>query len=146
MSISREPYASWLAQWMARHGAAAGSVHVMTAQGLRLVAAHRLPQPVIDAVRVVPRGRGMAGLAWERNQPVQTCNLKTDETGDVRPGAKAVNAQAAVAVPVPDAAGAVRAVVGIAFMDEREFSAEELEQLAKEAVELPDDPSITQPW
>lgn len=146
MTTSTEPYATWLAQWIARHGAAAGSVHVMTAQGLRLAAAQHLPPPVVEAVHLVPKGKGMAGLAWERNQPVQTCNLKTDETGDVRPGAKAVEAQAAVAIPMPDAKGAVRAVVGIAFMEERRFSAEELEQLAQEAAELPDDPSITQPW
>ena len=70
----------------------------------------------------------MAGLAWERNQPVATCNLKTDVSGDVRPGAKAVDAQAALAIPVRDEQGEVRAVVGIAFMGEREFSDEQLLQ------------------
>ena len=42
----------------------------------------------------------MAGLAWLRGEPVSTCDLATDATGDVRPGARAVAAQAAVAVPV----------------------------------------------
>ena len=56
----------------------------------------------------------MAGVAQVRKEPVQTCNLQTDETGNIKPGAKAVNAQAAIALPVFDSALAVRAVVGIA--------------------------------
>ena len=58
----------------------------------------------------------MAGLALERNRPVSVCNIQTDRSGDVRPGARAVNAQAAAALPIHDPAGDVRAVVGIAFM------------------------------
>jgi hypothetical protein len=56
----------------------------------------------------------------------------------VRPGAKAVNAQAAVAIPVQDASGEVRAVVGIAFREEREFTAEEIDQLTRAAGSLPE--------
>ena len=84
----------------------------------------------------VPKGKGMAGLAFERKQPVQTCNLKTDSTGDVRPGAKAVDAQAAVALPVFDGAGEVRAIVGIAWMGERELSETELATLRQAAKAL----------
>ena len=43
------------------------------------------------------------------------------------PGAKAVDARAAVAIPVDDEAGNVRAVVGIAFLEERDFSSGDLE-------------------
>jgi hypothetical protein len=79
----------------------------------------------------------MAGLAWERDKPVSTCNLKTDQTGDVRPGAKAVDAQAAVALPVHDERGDLRAVVGIAFAGEREMSESELAELGRSAEQLP---------
>jgi hypothetical protein len=79
----------------------------------------------------------MAGLAWERNSSVQTCNLKTDQSGDVRPGAKAVDAQAAIAIPVRGADGQVRAVVGIAFLGEREFADAELAAFERAAGELP---------
>ena len=41
-------------------------------------------------------------------------------SGAVKPGAKAVGAGAAVAFPVHDAAGKVRAVVGIAWQEERD--------------------------
>ena len=79
----------------------------------------------------------MAGLAWERDQPVHTCNLKTDTTGDVRPGAKAVDANAAVAIPIHDATGALRGVVGIAFMGERDITEAELDALTRQAEALP---------
>ena len=56
---------------------------------------------------------------------------------NVRPGAKAVNAQAAVALPVSDGAAGVRAVVGIAFPDEREFTKAELDDLTAAASTVP---------
>ena len=63
--------------------------------------------------------------------------MKTDTTGDVRPGARAVDAQAAVALPVRDSAGEVRAVVGIAYADERDLSEAHLAELLESAGRLP---------
>jgi hypothetical protein len=80
----------------------------------------------------------MAGLALERHEPILTCNLKEDRTGSVKPGAKAVDARAAVAIPVDDDAGNVRAVVGIAFPDERDFSPADLALLRRSASTLPE--------
>jgi hypothetical protein len=117
---------SWLERFIEESGAVAGTVHVRDGQDLVLCASVNIPPPVIAATRIIPKGKGMAGLAWERNRPVATCNLRKDETGDVRPGAKAVNAQAALAIPVRDSAGGVRAVVGVAFLSERDFSADDL--------------------
>jgi hypothetical protein len=79
----------------------------------------------------------MAGLALERNAAISSCNIQTDASGQVRPGARAVDAQAAVALPVHNAAGEVRAVVGIAFADERTISDADLAALADAAATLP---------
>ena len=79
----------------------------------------------------------MAGLALERRIPIQTCNLKEDESGAVKPGAKAVDAKAAVAIPVKSGDDTVRAVVGIAFPDERLFSESDLVALGTSAATLP---------
>jgi L-methionine (R)-S-oxide reductase len=132
---------TWLEAFIADHGGIAGTIHTLVAlpgqEGqLELCASVRIPPPVIEATRVIPKGKGMAGLAWERGCPVQTCNLSTDASGDVRPGAKAVNAQAAVALPVVGPDG-LRAVVGIAFLGEREFSETELQQLTQTAGQAP---------
>ena len=69
---------------------------------------------------------------------VSTCNLKTDTSGDVRPGAKAVDAGAALAIPVRNARGSLRAVVGIAFAGEREMTAEEQAEFERAAQALPE--------
>jgi hypothetical protein len=92
---------------------------------------------VVEIVRAIPKGKGMAGLAWERDEPVHTCNLKTDSSGDVRPGAKAVDANAAVAIPIHDAQGQIRGVVGIAYMGERDLEQRELDELCAHAEKLP---------
>lgn len=127
----------WLKDFLSRHDGAAGTVHLVEGDVLKLSASVNIPPPVVKATEIIPKGKGMAGLAWERNEIVSTCNLKTDQSGDVRPGAKAVNAQAALAIPVRDAAGELSAVVGIAFMGEREFSDAELKQFEVAAAQLP---------
>lgn len=123
---------------MAKTGATSGTVHLHENDGLRLTAAVNIPPPVQQIVAWVPNGKGMAGLALQRCEPVQTCNLQEDRSGNVKPGAKAVNAQAAVAIPVQNAAGHVRAVVGIAFQDEREFTSADLEELTRTVSTMPD--------
>ncbi len=129
---------AWLEKFLETHGGIAGTVHRRSAPDeLELVAAVRIPPPVQQVVQKVPRGKGMAGLALERNQPVSTCNIQTDRSGDVRPGARAVDAQAAVALPVLDAQGEVRAVVGIAYAGEKTMSESELAALGKAASTLP---------
>jgi hypothetical protein len=128
---------AWLKAFLAKEGGIAGSVHTLSGDALSLRASMNLPPPVIRATESIPKGKGMAGLAWERNRAVAVCNLKTDTSGDVRPGAKAVDAQAALAIPVRGQDGGVRAVVGIAFMGEREFSDADLEHFESLAAELP---------
>lgn len=130
----------WLEQFVRDHGAVAGTVHRCdpeNAQQLQLDAAMNIPPKVVEVTTIVPRGKGMAGLALERGTPVSTCNLETDQTGDVRPGAKAVDAQAAVALPVRDEMDRVRAVVGIAWMGERDIGDDELARLTEAAGSLP---------
>jgi L-methionine (R)-S-oxide reductase len=137
MSEAASATENWLREWLTKNGGVAGTVHIRQDGDLMLRAAVNIPPPVAAIVRVVPKGKGMAGLAFERDAPVSTCNLKTDSTGDVRPGAKAVNANAAVAIPIHDAQGEIRGVVGIAYMGEREMAADELERLSREAEAVP---------
>ncbi len=128
---------AWLSDFLVRNGGTSGTVHLYQSGGLRLAAAVNIPEKVCQIVAWVPRGKGMAGLALERRVPIQTCNLKEDESGAVKPGAKAVDAKAAVAIPVKGEDTAVRAVVGIAFPDERHFSESDLAALSDSAATLP---------
>jgi L-methionine (R)-S-oxide reductase len=128
---------TWLKGFLSEHGGIAGTVHERASDLLQLRAAVNIPPPVVKVTETIPKGKGMAGLAWERKKSVAVCNLKTDQSGDVRPGAKAVDAQAALAIPVRGGDGEVRAVVGIAFLGEREFSDADLERWEALAAAVP---------
>jgi len=127
----------WLEGFIRDLDAFAGTVHVQRGDDLYLTAAHNIPPPVVQIVAHVPHGKGMAGVAQVKKAPVQTCNLQTDATGTIKPGAKAVDAQAAVALPVLDGGGGVRAVVGVAWRREGEISAEQEQAMMRVAAELP---------
>jgi len=127
----------WLESFVAEQGGIAGTVHVQRDEDLYLTAAHNIPPKVVAIVAHVSHGKGMAGLAQVKQQPVQTCNLQTDETGNIKPGAKAVDAQAAIALPVLDEAGAVCAVVGIAWSKEGEIGPAQEQVMMKLAAALP---------
>jgi GAF domain-containing protein len=118
-----------LARIVERLSADSGTLHLMGADGaLHLAAASPgIPPVVREAVRIVPVGKGMAGLAVERRQPVNACNIQTDATGDVRPGARATGLQGSVVVPLLRGGDAVGAL-GVATRSERTFTGEE-EQL-----------------
>lgn len=133
-----EKVTGWLRELLARHGAIAGTVHLVDATDqLALTAAVNIPPPVQAVTATIPRGRGMAGLAWQHDKPIQTCNLQDDTTGAVRPGAKAVDAQAAIALPVHAPTGAVRAIVGLAWTDDRVLADDVVAAIAADAASLP---------
>jgi hypothetical protein len=127
----------WLKAVMAKLDASSGTIHIRENDGLRLAGAVNIPPPVQQIVQWVPNGKGMAGLAMQRREAVQTCNLQEDKSGDVKPGAKAVNARAAIAIPVLGSDGEVRGVVGIAFQHEREFTAGQVEDMAQTVSDMP---------
>jgi len=138
MYEKNEAHQEWLELFIAAQGGIAGTVHVQRVDDRYLTAAHNIPPKVIAIVAHVPNGQGMAGLAQVKKQPMQTCNLQTDETGNIKPGAKAVDAQAAIALPVLDEAGAVRAVVGIAWTKEGDIGPAEEQAMMKLVAELPE--------
>ena len=106
-----------------------GSVHRVEDGSLHLVTHFGLPSEVALAVVEVAKGKGMAGLAWARLSPVQTCNLQADTTGDVQPLAQQVSARCAVALPVVTGGRVCIGVVGIAFAEESTLTSDELQDL-----------------
>ncbi len=128
----------WLTEFLRAHGGVAGTVHrVVAADMMELDAAVNIPPPVQAATRQIPVGKGMAGIAMAEDRAVSTCNLKEDSTGAVKPGAKAVGAGAAVAFPIHDAAGKVRAVIGIAWQDPRDLPDAELHAIQRAGEAMP---------
>lgn len=106
-----------------------GTLHLVHADGLLHLAAivGNFPPPVMDAIRTIPVGKGMAGLAAERRSPVTVCNLQSDSSGDVRPGARATGMEGAIAIPCFGGVDGreVVGVLGVANFAPREFSPSE---------------------
>jgi L-methionine (R)-S-oxide reductase len=127
----------WLRALLGRHKAVAGTVHVVRGDMLTIAGAINIPPKVQEITAQIPIGKGMAGLAWQHDKPIQTCNLKEDASGAVKPGAAAVDAKAAVALPIHDGAGTVRAVVGLAWMHDHELTKSELDAISNDAASLP---------
>lgn len=96
-------------------GCQAGTVHWLDPQsGLLKLAAHRnIPPPIVEIVATVPIGKGIAGLAAQRREPVSLCNLQTDTSGQARPAAKTTGMEGSLAVPML-VGGELRGVLGIA--------------------------------
>src|SRR5262245_19958165 len=79
-----------------------GTIHLLEDDGVLHLRASTagIPAAVLEIVRLVPVGKGMAGLAVQRNEPVNACNIQSDASGDVRPGARATGMQGAIVVPM----------------------------------------------
>lgn len=107
-----------------------GTIHLLyEADGmLHLKAQRGLPPPVLDKVQVIPVGKGMAGIAAERKEPVQVCNLQTDDSGVARPGAKMTQMEGSVAAPILKD-GQVRGALGVAKPSAYDFSRQETDLL-----------------
>lgn len=132
-----EIHQHWLEQTIAALDGVAGTLHVADGSGLRLSAAVRIPPPVLATVAALARGKGMAGIAQTSGKAVQTCDLQTDSSGNIKLGARAVDAQAAIAVPLSGPGGEVVAVVGIAWAAAGVVTAEVEQAIRQRASTLP---------
>ena len=98
-----------------------------------------MPDFVLEKIRIIPVGKGMAGLCIERNEPVNSCNLQTDTTGNVQEGAKPTGLQGSIVVPIRSTmtsdAPAI-GTLGIATMKERTFTDAEINELMEYATIL----------
>jgi len=93
----------------------AGTVHWLDAQsGMLKLAAHRnIPPHIVALAGTVPLGKGIAGLAAERREPISLCNLQTDTSGQALPAAKTTGMEGSLAVPML-VGDELRGVLGIA--------------------------------
>ena len=104
---------SFLIAALAHFGCQTGTVHLLRDGVLKLAAHANIPPPLLPIIDTVPIGKGIAGLAAERREPVSLCNLQTDTTGQARPAAKTTGMEGAVAVPMLRGED-LRGVLGIA--------------------------------
>jgi len=119
-----------------RFQADTGSIHIIEDEVLVLKAQVGLPPHIAQIVALVPMGKGMAGLAAERNEPVSSCNIQSDQSGNVKAGARDTGVNGAIVVPIRNEQGEVRGALGIGVHRAYEYTAEETERLLSIAAKL----------
>ena len=79
-----------------------GTIHFLDAdrQLLHLAAQIGLPPQLMDVVKTIPVGKGIAGQVAAQNKPVSICNLQTDSSGVAKPGAKQTGLGGSICVPI----------------------------------------------
>jgi len=132
---------------IAEFKAESGTVHRIGDDGhLHLSAiVGQYPPPVMDAIRRIPVGKGLAGLAAQRLEPVTVCNIQDDSTGQARPGARATGMEGAITVPCIGSGGTLRAVLGIANSSARTFTPDEVAGLRARATAIAADIERSEP-
>jgi L-methionine (R)-S-oxide reductase len=107
-----------------------GTVHRLDVknQSLHLVAQIGLPPPMLDVVKTIPVGKGIAGQVVAQNKPVTLCNLQTESGGVARPGARQTGVGGALCVPtrVDDK---ITGTLGIGTLRPYEFTPDETREL-----------------
>lgn len=113
-----------------------GTLHRAAGNELTLVAHEGIPTPVLAEIETVPIGKGMAGLAAERQEPVQVCNLQTDDSGVAEPGARETMMEGAIAAPIIGPDDTLEGVIGIAKPEPYEFTPAERDQLLRSGTRI----------
>lgn len=126
-----------LADILAAFDCATGTIHTLDGetQLLNLRAQVGIPDFLLPKMSVIPIGKGMAGIAAERRQPVEMCNLQTDESGVARPSAKETKVEGSLAAPML-LDGELHGVLGIAKPVPYDFTEAEISNLMKIGEEL----------
>jgi L-methionine (R)-S-oxide reductase len=106
-----------------------GTLHRRDGDELTLVASVDIPEAVLSRIERIPIGKGMAGLAAERAEPVDVCNLQTDDSGVAEEGARATGMEGSLAAPIFGADDRVEGTIGIAKPERYEFRPDEREEL-----------------
>jgi L-methionine (R)-S-oxide reductase len=107
-----------------------GTIHRLDAQNqlLHLTAQMGLPPQMLDIVKTIPVGKGIAGQTVAQNKPVSMCNLQTDTSGVAKPGARQTGVGGALCVPIRKD-GQIIGTFGIGTRRQHEYTPEETQRL-----------------
>jgi putative methionine-R-sulfoxide reductase with GAF domain len=109
-----------------------GTIHVVETDGKLHLRAHSkgLPPDILEASKVIPIGKGIAGLAAQNKKAVNMCNLHTDSDPRIPVKAKSSDLIGAICVPMLKGNDVV-GTLGVAVMHERNFTREEEDLLTQ---------------
>jgi L-methionine (R)-S-oxide reductase len=120
---------------LARFQSETGTIHTLDheAQCLHLAAQIGLPPAMLEVVKTIPVGKGIAGEVIARGGPVTICNLQTDASGVAKPGARQTGVGGALCVPLRQGETII-GTIGVGTARAHEYSPEQttsLEQIGQ---------------
>ncbi|MDJ1434059.1 GAF domain-containing protein [Halostagnicola sp. A-GB9-2] len=115
-----------------------GTLHRKEGDSLNLIAHKGIPESVLARTKTIPIGKGMAGIAAERMEPVEVCNLQTDDSGVAESRARDTGMEGSIAAPIISSDGELVGTIGIAKPDTYEFTTAEREQLMQIGTQIAD--------
>jgi len=126
-----------LADTIAAFDCTTGTIHTLDqdTQLLMLRAQRGIPEFLLPKMSQIPIGKGMAGIAAERREAVEMCNLQTDESGVARPAAKETKVEGSIAAPML-LDGELYGVLGIAKPVPYDFTETEISALMQIGEEI----------
>jgi GAF domain-containing protein len=115
---------------LAKFQSETGTIHLLDdeKQTLYLAAQVGLPPQMLEVVKTIPVGKGIAGQVIAQNKPVTICNLRTDTSGVAKPGAKQSGVGGALCVPLRDGDKTV-GTLGVGTIRQHEYSPDETRTL-----------------
>jgi L-methionine (R)-S-oxide reductase len=130
LSASPPDWQAVLDACIADFSGSTGTLHRLDpADGLlKLLAQKGIPPQLMPVVQTIPVGKGIAGVAAERREPVELCNLQQNLGGVAKEGARQTNVQGSLAVPCLHG-DELRGTLGVGMMVPHDFSEEEKARL-----------------
>jgi L-methionine (R)-S-oxide reductase len=114
---------------MEEFGCQTGTVHRAEGEWLYLVSAFGVPEFLMEKIGKIPFGKGIAGVAAERKEAVELCNLQEDLGGVAKEDARKTGVSGSLAVPILDGEGKVVGTLGVGKVVPYGFSDVEKERL-----------------
>lgn len=125
--------ATFLRETIQEFDCTSGTLHRKEEDGLKLVAHEGIPESVLARTETIPVGKGMAGLAAKRREPVQVCNLQTDDSGVAESRARDTGMEGSIAAPIIGSDDTLKGTIGIAKPEPYEFAPAERDRLMRTA-------------
>ena len=143
LSVSKllmNPEIDWtsiLSEIISFYDCSTGTIHLLEKDTslLKIKAYQGIPEFLLPKLSTIPIGKGMAGIAAERREAVEMCNLQTDTSGVARPAAKETKVEGSVAIPML-IKSKLYGVFGIAKPVSYDFTKEEIDSLLKLGEEI----------
>lgn len=132
-------WSTFLASILQDFGCQTGTIH-QTANSdkiLTLVCQIGVPESIMQKITSIPFGKGIAGVAAERQEAVELCNLQQDLGGVAKIDARETGVSGSIAVPIfAKDSGEVIGTLGIGKFAPHEFSTAEKQRLGEIAAEI----------